>query len=215
MKLKLSWLALLPFFFSSSVRAMLIHEIRFNANAFIISPGLSEARSDANPDASTVRVTLSDNPLAKRWELRFWGWQTGTRDLTAGLDVTTDTDISIRLQKYPKAHPMGVRAIYIDGMDVRDLQYSDTTDMVEFKFRPVKPVISASHSGEITAFAGVVFPYSGMKVDPATIRMLRPSSSAMSFAPTLAGRNILPPIFFWGKPFGSTELRVRELISNF
>lgn len=174
MKIQLLPQVILVALFALNAEAMLIHQIRFNKQAMFVSPDLSEARTDQNPDSSTVRVTLGDNPAEKRWELRFWNWGTGTRDLSSGLDITTGTDLYIRLQKFPKGHPQGVRAIYLDGIDLRDVKYSDSTDMIELNFRPMMPVVSASHSGGITAFAGVVFPYRGMPQDPGEITYAPP-----------------------------------------
>ena len=123
--------------------------------------GFNDAQSDKNPDATTARFTLQDNPSKKCWEFRVWNLQANSLDLSSGLDVTLGTDIELEFQKYPAGDPQGVRWIYIQGADLRDFKYSDMNDTIAMKIRPIAPSRTMGYPTTHTAALGVNFYYSG------------------------------------------------------
>ena len=130
--------------------------------------GFNDAQSDKNPDATTARFTLQDNPSKKCWEFRVWNLQANSLDLSSGLDVTLGTDIELEFQKYPAGDPQGVRWIYIQGADLRDFKYSDMNDTIAMKIRPIAPSRTMGYPTTHTAALGVNFYYSGTASAPPT-----------------------------------------------
>lgn len=128
--------------------------------------GFNEAQTDATPDASTAGFTMTDNPLGKYWEWSVFNLQTGSKNLTAGLDVTLGTDIEVQFQKFPNGHQQGVRWIYIQGADLRDFVYSDVTDTIDMKIRPTVPARTVGHPTAHTAGLGIRFYYGGVTTAP-------------------------------------------------
>ena len=149
------------------LNAMIENKISINGFSAYFT-GFNDAQSDKDPDASTVRFTLKDNPAKKCWEFRVWNLQTRSLDLTSGLDVTLGTDIDIQFQKYPNGDPQGVRWIYIQGADLRGFTYSDVTDTIDMKIRPIAPSRTMGYPTTHTAALGINFYYPGMPSAPPT-----------------------------------------------
>ncbi len=158
----ISFVILLTISLALDCRADLIKGLQHNGMAFTISPSMSEAWSDVSQNSSTVRATLFDNPTRKCWEFRLWNHQTGSPNLTSGLDVTTGTDIMADFYIYQNGHAQAPKSFYVYGTDVRTPNFSLNGATFRVNFRPVAPTITASYAGGFTAIAGIDFPYYGM-----------------------------------------------------
>lgn len=161
MRARFFFLTLLTLLITLHTRAELFKELRYGALSFTISGGLDQAWSDASPNSTTVYGSLSNNAARSRYEFRLWNYQTGSRDLTSGLDATAGTDIYADFFIYPNGHALQPKYFYVYGTDVRNINYSTTANTFRLNFRPVAPAISTSHAGGYTAIAGIDFPYYG------------------------------------------------------
>lgn len=125
--------------------------------------GFNHFRSDLVADGTSVDAKLTDDPTKKCWRLEFTDSLTGSPNLTTNLDFTAGDDIDLEVQKFPNGNAQAVKSIYIQGFDVRDFSYSDVTDLIKFKIRPVaSPAITVGHTNPMTAGAAIYFFYSGV-----------------------------------------------------
>lgn len=134
-------------------------------------PFAGEYDSDETVDASTVRLKLDNDFVNKRWSLRFQNAQTGSQDLTAGLDLTLGVSFTVEMPMYPKGDPQAVKTMVVQGLNLGDVVFDYAMNTVRFTVEPVAPAMTASHTGSpgYTAGAGVDFYYSGMAENPALI----------------------------------------------
>jgi hypothetical protein len=152
--------------------AMGVGELRYSVHVrFFDDPFVGVYDSDETVNASTVRLTLENDFMNKRWSLRFKNAQTGSQDLTAGLDLTLGIPFTLVMPMYPKGDAQAVQTMVVQGLNLGDVVFDYTMNTVRFTVEPVAPAMSASHNGgsSYTAGAGVDFYYSGMAENPALI----------------------------------------------